>query len=218
MSRPEKEIDQVLAGLRDAQPSSGLEQRILHALEQRSSRRQRSPKRAWSALTQILPTGAIRAPVWVSGLAIIGLIAIIFAGSMHRSSPSLATPGRAASERVERHGGIGRSIADPAAGLRLQASQAPITVSRPRHTRSSRLSGAASREASLATEEMKAPSLLAPPLPTTTQERALTRVGQRRRPDALAVLNPELRDRQQAKATTEFYSFFDPSQETKSNN
>jgi hypothetical protein len=60
-----------------------------------------------------------------------------------------------------------------------------------------------------AVPKIQASSFPAPPLPLTEQEKLLLRLAHRRDPENMAVLNPELRAAQIAKATEQFQQFFE---------
>jgi hypothetical protein len=57
--------------------------------------------------------------------------------------------------------------------------------------------------------ETQASSFPAPPLPLTEQERLLLRLAHRGDPENMAILNPEVRAAQTAKATEQFQEFFE---------
>ena len=57
--------------------------------------------------------------------------------------------------------------------------------------------------------ETQATSFPAPPLPLTEQEKLLLRLAHRRDPENMAILNPDLRAAQTAKATEQFQQFFE---------
>jgi hypothetical protein len=57
--------------------------------------------------------------------------------------------------------------------------------------------------------ESQTASFPAPPLPLTEQERLLLRFAHRGDPDSMAILNPEVRAAQTAKATEQFQQFFE---------
>ncbi|MGI4831572.1 MAG: hypothetical protein ACRYFU_25825 [Janthinobacterium lividum] len=205
MNGPEKDIDRILAGLREAQPRNGLSQRVLRAVEDRPHQNRLKPQRAVPTGLQGLPFRLVRVPVWVTGLA---LLAVFFAMAVHQTRPGRGHPNRPIPPPATAH-----EARSPA-----KAVQASVTLPRPARTRNLRRPPLLSAEESLAMAEMNAPSLLAPPLPLTAQERALSCVGQRHGAAAAAVLNADHRAREQAEATTEFYAFFEPARGTRSNN
>ena len=57
--------------------------------------------------------------------------------------------------------------------------------------------------------ETQTASFPAPPLPLTEQERLLLRLAHRGDSDDMAILNPDVRAAQTAKATEQFQQFFD---------
>jgi hypothetical protein len=67
---------------------------------------------------------------------------------------------------------------------------------------------AADSEDSIAMSEMRAPSLPAPPMPLTEQERLLLRMAHKNDPVELAILDPKLRELQDAQEKAEFQRFF----------
>ena len=208
MNRAEEQVNRVLAGLRQTQPPNGLEQRIHRAVRERSLQSQQRSRGWWSTGRGVLPLQSIRVPASVTVLAGMLLMALLFAKANHHPRP----------------GGEGLNRASPQSAVIPDALppsrpvQAPAIVPRPRRIQEAHRRGMAPAPEILAMEEMKAPSLLAPPLPMTAQERALSRLGQRHRADVAAVLNAEHRAREQAQATTEFYGFFEPAKKPQSNN
>jgi hypothetical protein len=60
-----------------------------------------------------------------------------------------------------------------------------------------------------AAAEVQASSFPAPPLPLTEQERLLLRLAHRGDPEHMAILNPDVRAAQTAKATEQFQQFFE---------
>lgn len=59
--------------------------------------------------------------------------------------------------------------------------------------------------------EMRAPSRPAPPAPLTAEERLLLRVVERRNPEQMAILNPQVRASKAAESDREFQSFVEGS-------
>jgi hypothetical protein len=60
-----------------------------------------------------------------------------------------------------------------------------------------------------AARETRASSFPAPPLPLTEQEKLLLRLAHRGDPENMAILNPDVRAAQTAKATEQFQQFFE---------
>jgi len=63
---------------------------------------------------------------------------------------------------------------------------------------------------SVALDEMRAASHPAPPMPLTEQERLLLRIAHRGDPVELAMLNHEIRAKQEEEEKAEFQRFFEP--------
>ena len=211
MNGSEEHLDRVLAAFHDAQPSGRLEGRILQSLAEQSVESQplAGPWLRQRRLT--FPAWTFQPPIGLTRLAALGVFTVLLAIAIQHAT---RRPGNSQSAAKPFSKAVIASSATPATSRQEVSVHLPpkSSVRRPH-----RADVPAAQE-SLAMQEMLAPSLAAPPLPLTAQERALSRIGQRHRPGAMTVLNAELREQQQAEATTAFYNFFEPPRTPKSNN
>jgi hypothetical protein len=186
MKDADRTIERLLAGLRDAEPSAGIERCILEAMEAREAaaaappwRRLRSSWRLHSAAMSL-----------ASGVLATGALIVAIAVHQHWSVP--------ADTRSHVITAVGRTTQPEAV-----AQPAPIA---PRRV-ASRVSVRRPRDVP-AVPETQAASFPAPPLPLTEQERLLLRIAHRRDPEDTAILNPAVQAAQSAKATEQFQQFF----------
>jgi hypothetical protein len=192
MRDAEKTVDRLLAGLRSAQPSARLEERVLARMENAmEAGHAAASDSAWRRLLLLWRLHPATAPVCIALAAI--LVACLFvATSMqrHRRPPaelrshSIDVPTQRATIPTE------------------TAQEAPIA---PRHT-ASRV--ALRRLRGSDRDETEAESLPAPPVPLTEQEKLLLRLAHRRDPQNMAILNRDEQATQSAKDTEQFQQFF----------
>jgi hypothetical protein len=178
MRDAEGTIERLLAGLRDAEPPTGINRRILEALDERAGRQASTPASLWRR-----PLGPAMA--MLLACTVILIVAIMVHQHWH-------APARSTSADV-------RQTARPL----VLAQKAPLA---PRRT-ASRLPAKRPHDVAAA-GEAQAASFPAPPLPLTEQERSLLRLAHRRDADDLAILNPDVRAAMSAKATEQFQQFF----------
>jgi hypothetical protein len=173
-------IERLLAGLRDAKPPGGMERRILEALEGREAREVAGSSSLWRR-----PLRPAFATLWAC--AVILTAAVI----VHQRRHAPADLNRS-------------TIADvrPATGLKLVTQKAPTG---PRRTRVL----ARHPHDVPAVAETRESSFPAPPLPLTEQEKLLLRLAHRGDAENMAILNPDVRAAQTAKATEQFQQFFE---------
>ena len=184
MNDAETAIEGLLAGLRDAQPHHGIEQRMLKAIQAREKVASAS---LWSRLRpQTLPTFAI-------GMA--GALAII--GAFVASTLPLRWMVPVARNRPVSVALRSKSSAD------ASPHQVPVPVRRPASRIEPKHVHAVNPAANL-----RSASFPAPPLPLTEQEKLLLRLTYRRNPEDTAILNPAVQAAQSAKANEEFQQFF----------
>jgi hypothetical protein len=185
MRDADQTIKMLMAGFRDAEPPTGMQSRILEALELHATV---SPGllKSW----RLRPSAAmafVGAAVLTAALA----VAIRFYQPLHGSAntTSQVTHGDA------RQGARSETTAvKTPAGLRRKASRGSAT--RP-------------REGELAAPgETKLASYPAPPLPLTEQERLLLRLAHRHDVQSVAMLNPNLQAAASAEAAKQFQQFF----------
>lgn len=198
----EEVLQQVLAGLRDCEASTGIERRILDSIRDRASAESASSWRGlrpvW--LVTLAGTWAMRPLAW--GLALGGVIAVVLPVSViYRIGHS---PTRSNVQAV------------PAARLPAAAVGKIAKEARPLQAGSIARSGGAATPGkrmpigasdSAALRDMRATDHPAPPAPLTQEERTLLRIAHTGDPQALAMLNPEVRARQEAESEAEFQRF-----------
>jgi hypothetical protein len=133
--------------------------------------------------------------LWRPAIAFLGACAVslIVAVSVHQHRHAPADLSRSTS--VEARHTTRSDLAAQKAPTMPRRTTARVVVRRPRDVP--------------ATGETEAASFPAPPLPLTEQERLLLRLAHRGDPDNTAILNPDVRALQTAKATEQFQQFFE---------
>ncbi|HMD77235.1 MAG TPA: hypothetical protein VKG86_07660 [Terracidiphilus sp.] len=187
MKNPEEAIGKVLAGLRAAEASPGMERRILAAVEARASAPPAAtPRWAW---------GVAMAGAAVASLFILFILttAIHWHGHPSTQAQKHVLPAEPARD------------AQPATLL----SRKPIEFIKavaPRRT-ATRIRS----EEAVLLSDLRAPSHPAPEAPLTNEEKLLLRVVHSGDPQLIAMLDPEERARQEAKSEAEFQKFVEQS-------
>ncbi len=197
MKQADEAIDRVLAGLRDSEAPAGMEGRILQAMQARVAAEPVEKPGLWS-WPRMAGCGALLA----------GLLVVVAVLVPHRGHTS----------------GQERVVAKQVAAAPAMAAEPPRPVMQARvrdrlaepvliHAKRAIVIPKAdvdsnAAEDALAQEEMLAPSHPAPPLPMTTQEKLFRQAVIGEDFDELAMLNPEERDKANAKADDEFKNFF----------
>ena len=181
----EEVVRQVLTGLRDAEAPIGMERRILEAVQDR------------------VPVRSARLPLWAWGGVFACTAAVCVAISMIY--------------RVE-HVPIQSNLRPVPAGMLPIGSEAAVKSELPplsqplvRVKANVKRAKVARGKDSVTLREMQTASFPAPPMPLTDQEKLLLRVAHRGDPEELAMLNNEMRAKQEAEGKTEFQKFFEPS-------
>ncbi|HEU5342243.1 hypothetical protein [Edaphobacter sp.] len=193
MKHSEPLLEEVLSGLRDAEPSPGMERRILAALEARTHHPAQTHQRRLMQFTRAFALPA------ACGLA--ALLALVFLiPSMRR-------------KRVSTQPAQTISSLQPAPA-RIRPEQAPAQATAPISHKATthRLQKPLPRDSyeTLAEIETRAPSLPAPPMPLTDEEKLLLRLIQARNPIELASLDHAAWTLQLAKDKAQFDQFFAP--------
>jgi hypothetical protein len=201
MRDAERTIERLLAGLRDAEPPGGMEHRILEALDGMGAREVAASASLWRR--PLRPALAM-----LLACAVILMVAFTVQQRKHVPGQSFVplkphgTPGQAKN-------GLNGA---PNIVSSLQVSQKPQHAAADQRVRSPRRS--TSRipvkrpQDAPALGETQTASFPAPPLPLTEQERLLLRLAHRGDSDTTAILNPDARAAQTAKATEQFQQFF----------
>ncbi len=219
MKHPDEAVDKVFAALKDAEPPLGIERRILQAVEDHAPQPRRWLGRSvWpmSSAGPLHPSSwAYGASSWAYGATVAAVLVLaLLIPANHRRPPSPTSSGNI---RVQGHS----PFASPPATVSSSLLPAPAVVSRaPRRNVAARnltSLGAASpaqppagNDDALALEELHAASQPAPPLPLTREERFLLRLAHKGDPEELAILDPNVRAKQDVEARAEFHIFFDP--------
>ncbi len=203
MKNFDEAIDRVLTGLRKAEAPEGMERRILKTVSDRASE-----QREWNPMRLVLPSRLIATRSWTVAAAGVAVVSLLFgwaAFRQHRPAQDIAGPNQHM---------LPANVPGPA----VQAETAKVIL--PLHEGStSRWKGNANTKRveavldgdSVALSEMHAASYPAPPMPLTEQEKLLLRIAHKGDPEELAMLNTEVRARQEAEGKTQFQKFFEPS-------
>jgi len=209
MKSSEEAIEKVMAGLREARASPGMERRILEAIEDRALVQSvRTWRRGWPIWSSVLQR-PLAARFLVYGVALAGVMAVVLL------LPSVIRTGHAPGHA---QGSVARARRLPPLSLGLVAKSPPLQAPAA-GPRSMRKSGTQTRvprvkdvsdPETVAEREMPAVNQPAPPMPLTEQERLLLRLVHAGDPVELAMLNPEMRAKQDAQSATEFREFFPP--------
>lgn len=235
MRDAEQAIEQVLAGLREAEIPQGMEGRILRAVEERSS--ERSLRKPWHISVK-MPEYA-RFTVGSAVVASFLLVLLVIPAMRKPSHLNLDELGIGRNtipvSSVHKAAGgvthIFQTVHGPADECSMQTISAvlyeqneafilsaacshnPPLVRKSEGVTSpqeeSRVDGIPDYDA-LAVSEMLASSKPAPPLPLTHQERLLAQVVHKGEPEALATLQPDVRAKEMEISKAEFQNFFDP--------
>jgi hypothetical protein len=216
MKNSEEAIDRVLTGLRDVEVPAGLERRVLEGLEERSVQT-RVRSRWFGFVFREISLDYAACGVALAGVLVMALLVPAIRRSGHASAGPTAhvDPGIQAGIQAETQApvpssgtaDVGSLAASGGHGGRRMNDRDDSSIAAP--VRNSTVdSSTVDSEDSLAMSEMRAASFPAPMMPLTEQERLFLRV--RRRGDAveLAVLDPHLRELEEAKDKAEFQRFF----------
>ena len=236
MKNSEEAIERVLAGLRDADAPTGMERRILEALDNggddraddRAATRTRSGWRWLRPIWLAAPARPFAVASLVCGVALVSLFVAALA------IPSIRRLGLAPARSKMNPAGAGasaESVRLTTAATAVNGAQLHPTESGGRPMRSmsegemtnattARVDHARDRDGhdgrsdsdtdsdSVALEEMRAASHPAPPLPLTEQERLLLRIAHMGDPVELAMLDPMTRAARDVEEGAEFQRFF----------
>jgi len=189
MRKSDEVVERVMAGLRDADASLGLEDRILESLEMRAkAHKPAAPRWAW---------GVAMASVIVVGLFMTTTL-------IHRqgSDSTQATQQAVAP--------LTHAPAKPTADQNATLPPNPPVAQVGKRVRSAEPARKVRRMSAadaVLLAEMRAPSHPAPEAPLTEQEKLLIRVVHLGDPQIMAMLNPELRAMQEAESEAEFQEF-----------
>lgn len=203
-------LDKILAAVRDAAPREGMEARITDQLQRQATTPPASPFRWRDAFVNSAQTGE-----WwrgaITGAAAVLLMTATFllAGRLLQTRPDRIPMVRNSTDRSVATAGTYVTTSPfgiPASEARAQPCAHP-TILRAANVVPTYSTDGLNAETRL---ESDAPSHPAPPLPLTTQERALIRLVQTASPRQLATLNPEEYAKLEAQSALKFEKYFAP--------
>jgi len=189
MSDAEKKIAAALARLREAEPSAGLERRILEGLAERERRVTVARWYNWRGTRSWRP--AIALSLACALLLAAGVTSFLFESGRIDSHPRTISRQSAGAPQSAHH-----KIVSQVSPIQPPGVILPV-LRKPHHTPQPNTKDAAS-----------GPGFPAPPLPLTEQERLLLRLAHRNDPQVRTILNPEQRAAEAARATEQFQQFF----------
>ena len=187
----EEVIQQVLAGLRDCDASAGMERRILEGVRHRASARSAA---GWGSLRPLAHWCAMWPLAW--GLVFVAIFVSLPVFVVHRtrlhvhatraaSLPAVTSAKVAEEDRTEPPTPIARSRGNTITRKRVRTSASDWAILR----------------------DIRAPSHPAPEAPLTEEEKMLLRVAHTGDAEEFAMLNPEMRARQDAQMEADFERF-----------
>jgi hypothetical protein len=220
-NNPDPIIDRVLQGLRDTEAPAGMERRILHTLQNPASVQ---PQSSWRRLLPVWVVNPSRpAAAWflAGGIAFAMIFAVALAlrPAIRKGSHPAAHSPTQANANLASVGSL--PPATPQAVVETEPPPRPAPAAHSIRKPNPRQASAIAPDASgpdadsIALSETRALSFPAPPMPLTEQEKLFLRIVQRGDPVELAMLNPEMRARQQATGDAEFQKFFEPTPPSK---
>ena len=184
MKNSEEAIDQILAGLRDAEAPAGMQRRILAAMQTRAAAH--SPRVSWLAAYW---------PVVCSTAVACGVIALFALRFPHSQALAPAT----AQAIVPSHTPTLPVVSAPAPPAPAIFAPAPR-----RYTPAAR---------AVTPTNILTASFPAPPMPLTEQERLLLQVARRGEPRAVPILDPDALAQQETLSEKVFEAFLAAAQE-----
>jgi cytoskeletal protein RodZ len=182
MRDADRTIERLLAGLRDAEPPGGMERRILEALHGREAREVAASASLWRR--PLRPAIAM-----LLACTVILMVGIAVHHQQRHPPATLSHSTRADLRQTTRPEVVVQKVSTVP---RRTTSRIPV-----RHPHDAPGAG-----------ETQTASFPAPPLPLTEQERLLLRLAHRGDADNMAILNPDTRAAQTAKAAEQFQQFF----------
>jgi hypothetical protein len=218
MKNSEEAIDRVLAGLQEVEIPAGLERRVMEGLEERSA--QTRVRSRWFDLRGI-PLSYAACGVALAGVLVLVLLvpAIRRPGNASVGEKAEVAPGMRSGMRAGNQAGLHAPVASSGMALVGSAASPGGHGGRRLNDRDDRSIAAPVRdltadsatvdsEDSLAMSEMRAASFPAPKMPLTEQERLFLRMTRRVDAVELAVLDPHMRELEEAEDKAEFQRFF----------
>lgn len=202
MKDSEELIEKILEGLRNAEPSPGMERRILSAMRDRASTQSQSGWRRFIPLWLSTQAHLVTTRPVACGVALAGIIIFALAIPVIHRREHVAAPSKENSAPLKAFPSASSEVA--AENTTSEKSRSNV---RPRAKGKERRTELADADDSLAMREMRAPSRPAPTLPLTEQEKLLLRMVHTR-PEELALLDPVKWAAKDAKEKAEFDKFF----------
>ncbi len=208
----DKTVDKILAAMRDAAPPQGMQARITQRLQQHAT----APSDVAFSWRDIFSNSAITGEWWrgaITGAAVVLLVVVgtsLFASHLLRETPDrISMAVNSAPNRDTAP--VATPVSEPSTVTRVSETRAQPCA----HPEMLRTAGTIPiyTTDSLRTEtrfKSDVPSHPAPPLPLTTQERALLRIAQTANPKQLATLTPEEHAKLEAQDAAAFAKFFAP--------
>jgi hypothetical protein len=191
MKNLDETIEALLAGLRDAEPSAGMQRRILETLQTHEAMTPVSPWRRMMLASRLHPVTAISS-MCAAALAASLIVAIAVHQTQHAQPAARSTAASADGRRP-----LGPEVVARKVPIEPRRITARVPVRPPRTSDVSAIG------------EAQSAGFPAPPLPLTEQEKLLLRLAHRGDPETLTILNPDVRAAQTAKATEQFQQFFE---------
>lgn len=187
-------IERLLAGLRDAEPSAGMQRRLLSAMAASETVPSASPSHRFT-LPWLLRTATATSLACAVAFTACLTGSLIVAIKIHQQHHVPADVRGHSTSAAARQGNEPETVARKAAiAPRGTASRVKVT---PTHV----------PDVS-AVEETQTAGYPAPPLPLTEQEKLLLRLAHRGDANDMNILNPDVQAKQSAKATEQFQQFF----------
>lgn len=188
-------IDRVLSGLREVEPLQGMQQRVLRGATEGA----RAP-RHWSLLSSLTSKRA-----WIAATACIAVIALATSWTIARSHRTSDKTAESSAQPLQTNPPKPESYKTP---LPVRQVSLPRATTLALSERPAAPVPPLSDEDALALSEMNAPSLPAPPMPLTEQEKLLVRLIDKGDPIEMAMLDPRLRSSEEASSRADFDRFF----------
>ena len=202
IKNPEEAIGKVLAGLKTSDAPVGMERRILKAVQDQAAAQSQTGLR-WLRPFWPVTSAPIVSRSLVFGVALTGILAVAFTVPslyrVHRISEASSESKSAPTQEKRSAPAITNLIA------RTPPSRPVISAPVKKEKRRTSI---VRRDDFLALREMRAPSRPAPPLPLTKQEKLLLHLVHTAGPEQLAMLDPEVRTKQEMERKAEFEKFF----------
>ncbi len=207
MRKSEEAIEKVLEGLRSSEPAEGMERRILASVEVRAAAQSASRWRGLKPVWLVMPVRLVSGWSVACGVAFVGVIGAALV------MPAIQRPGHGPDQsraQAKMNAAVAASLPRVASGVAAEGTQPLPPETRARSFRRTKARGESlvSDSDAAALHEMRAASYPAPPMPLTEQEKLLLRVVHQGDPVEVAMLNPEMRAKQDAEGKAEFQKFF----------